>query len=233
MNKKLVISVLIVMSLLVGLSIFSAATAEYPPTPTPTLTPSPSPTPTPSLSESIAEEHKKHPMGEMVFNAPETMTVGKKVRIVVRITMNTTENLTEGLIGGGVPQVEEIKVSRNMEVRLKGKNFDRESLFIHEKQIVGSEEFTEWAWDVTPLDLGVQELHLLSAVWVVTHYGEWGIGNPVRDKQIDVKLGGVDGIVFICMEFIKKHWQWIVGTLIAIITIIIHVMLVVRRSGKK
>jgi len=169
----------------------------------------------------------------MVFNAPENMTIGKKERIVVRITRNnTTEHLTEGLKGRGVPHVEKIKASISMRVSLEGKNFDIKSLFIHEKQPVVSGEFTEWAWDVTPLELGVQELHLFSAR-AAPHNGEWGPNNPPVDKPIYVELGGIEGIVHICMEFIKKHWQWIVGTQIAIITIIIHVILVIRRSERK
>gem|GEM_PF-2146520 len=231
MNKKFVVSILIVMSLLIGISIFSVATAEYSPTPTPTLTPSPSPTPTPSLSEMIAEELEKRSTGQMVFNAPENMTIGKKERIEVRITRNNTaENLTEGLKGRGVPNVEKIKVGISMDVRLEGKNFEIERLFIYDKQPVGSEEFREWTWDVTPLALGVQELHLKSAV-ATPRYDKWGSNKQVRDVPIYVKLGGIDGIWYLVKSFLKKHWQWIVGTLIAIITIIIHVVLV-RRSEK-
>ena len=241
MNKKLVVSVLVVISLLVGISIFSVATAEYSPTPTPTLTPSPSPTPTPSFSETIAEEHKKYPKGLMVFNTPENMTIGKKERIEVRIIRNNTaENLTEGLKGRGVPQVKKIKAGRYMSVRLKGdNNFDIEPLFIDEKNIVGSEEPAEWAWDVTPLELGVQELHLLSRVLVVTRWGVFGKDNRVRDKPIYVTPSfkptptttptpslseiideeKVDGSSTPCKNFIKKYWQWIISVIIAIIAL--------------
>jgi len=190
-------------------------------TPTPSFTPTPTIAPTPSLSEIIDEELKKLPIGQIVFNPPENMTVGKEERIEVRITQNLTENLTEGLIGLGVPQIEKIKVSTFMNVRLTGDNFDIDRLFIDEEQIVGSDEFTQWAWDVTPLKSGVQVLHLFVAVWIVIDAAEGKRDYPVVDKQICVKVNHIDD-----NEKIPLWENHIVKAIISIIGMIIAGILV-------
>ena len=190
------------------------------PTPQPTLTPTPTPKPTPTLTltppqESIDEILKKLPMGRVLFNPPKEMKVGEMELVEVRITQNITENLTKGLEGHGEPQIKETKVSTYMKVRLTGRNFD-----IDPKngvpQIIESDKYTPWEFHVTPLKSGIQTLKLTYYVIIRIQGADRQKEYKVGDWEVNVKVTP--------MGLLKCYWQFIVGTLIAIVALIISII---------
>lgn len=166
-----------------------------------------------TLNEMLDEEIEELSIGQILFNPPEIMKVGIKERIEVRISQNIQEDLTESLRGRGLPRVEEIIVGSVMKVRLSGEAFKIES-FSDEVQFIGSSGYTQWEWDVIPIKSGNKLIHLSLSVSVyLRNYGEKIKSLPVMDKEILVKVN----IPYSFCNFIKNNWQWIVGTIIAVL----------------
>jgi hypothetical protein len=193
------------------------------PTPTATATPVPAgPPDTIDLSEIVEDELKKLAPGQILFNPPKKMRVGVRERVEVRISKNITEDLSTGLRGRGEPQIENISVNTFMKVHLTGDNFDIKPLS-EEEQVVFDEGFTQWEYDVIPNKSGNQILQLIVTVRIKIPGGEEKITYPVFERDIDVK---VNIIYFIT----HLDWKWIIGSVIAIIGLILNEL---RRHQKK
>lgn len=162
------------------------------------------------VTEIVENELKKLFPGQILFNVPQEMKVGIKERVEVRISKTIAEDLSKGLKGRGLPQIEEIRVNTLMGVRLNGDNFDIKALS-HEEQIVAGEGFTQWDWDVMPLESGTQSLLLTVTVRIkIPNYAEERKDYPVFERKIKVKVNQIYSI----KRFIKSYWQWFVSTII-------------------
>jgi hypothetical protein len=159
---------------------------------------------------------KELPTGKILFNPPEEMKVGDTELVEVRITHNITEDLTKGLEGRGKAKIKETEVSSYMKVRLTGNAF-KIVPEISEPQIIESDKYTEWQFHVTPLKSGIQTLHLIYYVIIsIAGYDDKQKAYKVGDWKVNVKVNP--------MYFLKCYWQFIVGTLIAIVTLIIAII---------
>jgi hypothetical protein len=164
-----------------------------------------------STSEQIQQILDSLPQGQMVFNPPPQMFVGKQERLEVRISQDLKQELTKGLAGTGVPQTELIKVSQSMKVTLSGKPYFSIEPLNDEEQLIAAKEFTQWSWDVTPLEAGNRPLHLsVRAVIRVPGGGEKARDYPVEDRYIVVKITPMIWL----QRFLQNYWQWIIGTLL-------------------
>ena len=179
--------------------------------------------PTPP-QESIDEILKKLPMGEVLFNAPKEMKVGETELVEVRISQNITENLTKELKGRGEPEIRETKVSPYMKVRLAGINFDIDPQNGAE-QIIERDKYTHWEFHVTPLKSGLQTLKLTYYV-IIPFQG--------ADRQKEYEVGDWEVSVNVTpMGLLKCYWQFIVGTLIAIIALIISIIGIRKKKRRE
>lgn len=208
----LVISLLIYSNFFAPMKMMRAPTKEKAPRPVQkkeALLPAPAP---PELSEIVENELKKLSPGQILFNVPHEMKVGIKERVEVRITKTITEDLSKGLKGRGLPQIEGIRVNTLMGVRLnKDDNFYINALS-HEEQIVAGEGFTQWDWDVTPLESGIQSLLLTVTVSIkIPNFGEEKKDYPVFERQIKVKVNPIYSI----KKFINNYRQLIIGAIIS------------------
>lgn len=167
-----------------------APTAPGPAAPTTGIPTLPFPTETiRSIAEMIeAELADLHP-GRILFNPPAAMTVGETERIEVRITrsLTDTETLVAGLQGSGEPRIEMVKVGRFMRARLTGENFEIEPLN-NADQFIAPEDFTEWAWNVTPTWHGQQKLRLVVTVRININGTEEVRDLPVKEEVITVAV---------------------------------------------
>jgi hypothetical protein len=208
---------------------------ETPTTTAPTTT-TPSPMPTQiDTSKIVEDELKKLATGQIFFNPSQEMSVGETERVEVRLTRVSIENLsrenlTQGTRGRGEPQIENISVGAYMKVRLMGDNFDIKALS-DEEQLVPSEGFTQWEFDVTPLESGAQKLQLAVAVRIkISNDGEEKRDYPVYEKLINVKVNPV----YSAGKFMEINWQWILTTIIGLSGAIIGwIINKKRKSGKK
>ena len=164
----------------------------------------------PGASELIEEALKQLVPGRMLFNPPEEMQVGVTERVEARIGKGSTVELSAELKGRGLAQTERIQVGTFMKVRLSGGNFDVKPLS-HEEQIVAESDFTQWAWNVTPLKAGSQVLSMLVTVRIkLPDDGEEAKDYPVFDKQIRVRVNlqhTIEGLI-------RRYWQWLASAVI-------------------
>ena len=184
----------------------------------------PMPSPSPSLQELIDEEIKKLPKGKILFNPPKEMKVRETELVEVRITKSMAEELTRDLKGRGDPIIEEINVSTSMNVRLTGINFDIEPQN-GAAQAIESDKFTKWVFYVTPLKSGIQTLYItVYAIISIPGYDDKEKEYEVEDWEINVKVNPI--------WLLKCNWQFIVGTLIAIVSLIIAAISIRKKKGK-
>jgi hypothetical protein len=165
-------------------------------------------------------------MGRILFNPPKEMKVRETKLVEVRITQNRTEDLTKGLEGPGEPQIKETEVSTYMKVRLTGSGFaidiDPE---ISEAQMIESDKYTHWEFHVTPLKSGIQTLRL-------TYFVIISVQGTDRQKEYEVGDWGVS-VKVTPMGLLKSYWQFVVGTLIAIVALIISIIGIRKKRREK
>jgi len=136
------------------------------------ITPSPPITipisqPTPNIDQLISDSVDHLATGQIAFNPPSEMILGKSYTIFARITKRETDEATIDLkIGisqnGASVQVESVKVSSEMKAELTAlKATDVNILALSElEQPLGQKGYTEWEWRVTPQKIGVTTLFL-------------------------------------------------------------------------
>jgi len=148
--------------------------------------------------------------GRIAFQVPEEMKQGEEQKVTVRISANTTEELGKDLGGSVTPKVETIGVFPHMTVKLiGGEAFDIKPL-TPEEQFVAEDTFTQWQFNVLPLESGEQELDLLVGVRVV---GLAASGQqeqrfyPTFTRKVKVSVDRV----FSVKHWFKEYWKWLVG----------------------
>jgi len=96
-----------------------------------------------------------------------------------------------------------------MKVRLTGEAFSIQALN-EEAQVIPAHGYTEWAWDVVPVQSGTRTLHLHVTVRIRLPHGEERKDHPVVDRIIQVDVDSIYSI----KKWIADHWQWLLGTLV-------------------
>jgi hypothetical protein len=157
----------------------------------------------------LEQELKRIPVGRVVFNPPDEMRVGVRERIEVRISKDLDAEMCFALKGRGVVQIEDIKVSELMKVRMSGSDFDITSLN-EEEQFIGSQGFTEWVWDIIPQKSGNKVLHLHVTLRIRLPHGEERKDHPVLDKSVLVKVNHL----YSTKVFVITYWKWIATAII-------------------
>lgn len=143
--------------------------------------------------------------GQVMFNPPQRMRLGKAERVEVRVVQNTKTDLTQNLRGSGTPIVEQHRVSKIMRVSLTGEKFDIVALSELE-QVVTDDDFTEWSFTVKPLEGGQLQLHLaVTQVLDIPGRGEKAKTLPVIDRPIDVEVDSF----YMASAFAKENWEWL------------------------
>jgi len=108
----------------------------------------------------------------------------------------------------GSIQVEQIKISDQMEANLTGDGFQITEV-LPARRAISKTGATEWKWDVRALKEGKLRLHLtLNALVTI---GGNSQPYPIRtfDKEYIVAVGTTDTVV----NFAKDHWQWLWTTI--------------------
>jgi hypothetical protein len=151
------------------------------------------------------------PEGRITFNPPEKMFVGKQERLEVRISQDLQADLARDLVGTGTARTELIPVSQSMKISLLGKPYFNVESLNSEEQLITTKGFTQWSWDVTPLETGEHPLHLSVRVVIRLQDGsEKTKDYPVKDTFVLVKITPRTWI----SRFLRNDWHWIAGTLL-------------------
>lgn len=136
----------------------------------------------------------------------DTMRVGISYRVVVRILNGKVESqITEGL--DMVSKVESIRTSSTMQVEMidPDKAFSITASNNSQIQIVDSMEYTEWVFNVTPIESGRHPLSIVSSI--IT---EGGKKDRTYSNTVFVKMN----IIHQTEDFWESEWKWLFTTLI-------------------
>ena len=139
----------------------------------------------------------------IAFNAPKTMNRNDTVMIQLLLSLTKKiDELSQSITAPGTKEGAEIKVASVMEARLTGTNFQITAIGEEEKRISGVEN-TEWKWEVKPLAIGQQNLHLsLTAKLSKSKDTIW---YRTFDQTIKVEVTTAQQVA----DFIGHNWQWL------------------------
>ena len=165
----------------------------------------------PKISQTIEQQIKEQLPGELLINLPNEMTVGVQERAEVRIAKQGIKDLKKGLRGRGIPEVEKIKISPIMKVRLIGDKFDIKALS-HELQPITDFDFTQWEWNITPREVGNQSLEVSVSLRIeIPQINEHLVKDyPVYEKKIKVKVSQFEIMKFLILGVIVLLVLWII-----------------------
>jgi Caspase domain len=160
--------------------------------------------------------------GRLLFNPPKRMQLGETERVEVRLirTLKLDAKLLESLRGHGAPQLEEISTAPLMSVTLKSDGFNI-TAYSDEEQSVVQDRPTTWEFDIRALKRGPQRLVMCVNMRIpVPGAPLERISEPVREKIINVQVG----TVALAGQFVSSHWAWLVGTVIAIVGLVVAIL---------
>ena len=165
----------------------------------------------PKISQTIEQQIKEQLPGELLINLPHEMTVGVQERAEVRIAKQRIKDLKKGLRGRGIPEIEKIKISPIMKVRLIGDKFDIKALS-HEVQPITDFDFTQWEWNITPREVGNQSLEVSVSLRIeIPQINEHLVKDyPVYEKKIKVKVSQFEIMKFLILGVIVLLVLWII-----------------------
>lgn len=143
--------------------------------------------------------------GMLLYDIPDSMILSKLYTIKVRIQKKTSSISKDGT---RKPVQSKIQTSGKMEVDLSDPNPEgafKITKINASQQIVETEYYTEWIFNVIPTKSGEQSLNL-----VVSIISSDGVKQIVFEDAIFVK----NKISVKIESFWEKHWQWVFSTIL-------------------
>lgn len=159
--------------------------------------------------------------GNILFNPPIQMTRDKTERIEVRISREAID--AAGLIGSGDVVRDTVRVSNLMSVVLYGDKFNVVNIS-DEQQIVEQSGYTEWSFDVTPLEAAQDQILTLK---VSIHLPEGVKNKLVYSKPISIDVDGKSAV----LKWLSENWQLL--TLLAFVALVAFYVVRNLKGGKK
>jgi len=141
----------------------------------------------------------------IAFNVPQTINLYETALVQLKLSLQKSiDELREALTAEGKREGAIVKVSKKMEARLSGPNFQITAI-TSEEQAVGSIGEVEWKWEIKPTTSGTHNLHLtLTALFSVD--GE-SARKTMRtfDKTIEIEVTPAQ----LALKFLENNWQWL------------------------
>jgi hypothetical protein len=157
-------------------------------------------------TKSLPKKTPNSENGQLLYSMEDTMSVGISYRVVVRILNSKNESsISEGL--EVVSRVESIRTSSTMQVEMidPHKAFSITASNNSQIQIVDSIEYTEWIFNVMPLESGRHPLSIVSSI--ITENGK---KDRTYSNTVFVKMN----IIRQTEDFWESEWKWLFTTLI-------------------
>lgn len=179
--------------------------------------------------KSIIEEPDEYKIrgleGKILVNSPDTLTVFKSGRLTVRIAKS---DLEESVFVERIEHyrfeettVERLRLSTIMKVNLRESPNENRILINrlnnNETQVIDTTKFSEWLFDIKPLDYGKINLIVSVSAIVKTEFGNQEIDYPVYEKNIEIFASSKDKV----LVFWNNHY-WIVLGAIALLFLILY-----------
>lgn len=167
--------------------------------------PEPTALPTADPAEIASAALAELEQGQILYNPPAEMQLGERERVEVRISLDAAQDLAQDLQGSGEPVQESIPVARFMTVRLTGPAFEIIPLSSPE-QVVADDAYTQWSWDITPLEGGEQRLSLTVTARVkIPGFGDEARDIDIIEREILVQVTAVQA----ALDFVNNNLEWI------------------------
>jgi hypothetical protein len=149
--------------------------------------------------QSLMEGHKDPTWikGQIAFNAPVAMHLNRKERVQVRISRKFVAGMVESMRRKESVTMDSIMVSDIMLVRLLGDEF-KITAFDDEEQGVTEQGYTQWEFDVTPLQDGEHDLGATKKYF------------PVYEKKVQVQVTVWQQVA----GFATERWEFILSSII-------------------
>lgn len=116
-----------------------------------------------SLDRYEALAKRELQQGSIVYNTPEQMRLDERTRIEARVTRHPDNTFTSNLQGKGASRVEQLPVGTKMRGQLLSNDFTI-TQFRPEVQLLGTEGFRSWVWEIKPSRTGELTLTLVLSV---------------------------------------------------------------------
>jgi len=169
------------------------------------------------ISDGIQDEYKIHGLeGKILLNAPDTLKIFSKERVTVRIAKtNIKDSVFVERIKNYRPEkaiVDKIKLSTVMTVNLKeSPKENRISINMlnnNETQVIDTTKYSEWLFDIKPIDYGKINLVVSVSAVIKTEYGNQEIDHPVYEKEIEIYASTKDKVL---VFWEKQYWIVLAG----------------------
>ena len=159
--------------------------------------------------------------GNILFNPPTHMIRDKTERIEVRISRDAMD--ASGLIGTGDVIKDTVRVSDRMSVALYGDKFNVIPI-TDEQQLLEASGYTEWSFDVTPLQAAKDQRLTLK---VSIHFDSGLKNKLVYSQPITIDVDSKSAM----LKGLTENWQLLVLLLFA--AIVAFFVIRALRGGKK
>jgi hypothetical protein len=184
--------------------------AEYPAVPLEPVVPNPSPSPVKPSNPHSSIDRILAAMNtaSIAFNSPTIINLEETAQIQLLLSLQETiDELKSELSLAGEREGARVKVSKDMEARLSGPNFQITAI-TPDVQAIGSIETVEWRWEVKPVDEGRHNLHLTLTALINVDGSDSRRAIRTFDKAIQVMVTPEQRV----SAFIRKNWQWLWGS---------------------
>jgi hypothetical protein len=162
-----------------------------------------------SESEGLDAVFPKFQMGNLVFNAPDTMKFGEKRGIQLLLSPKlTVAELTTMIEESGELRQRRIRISRVMEASLSGSGFKIDPITAA-LQVVNPQGATEWRWEVTALETGMHKLYLTMNAILEVDGRELPHTIQTLHEVILVQVAWDQRV----SAFVAENWKWLWTTI--------------------
>ncbi|MGQ0792844.1 MAG: hypothetical protein ACT4NX_02035 [Deltaproteobacteria bacterium] len=158
------------------------------------------------ITRLVESELNRAAAEQVIFNSPQQIAVGSKKKVEVRISNALAEDITKAIRTQRGAEAEGLSVVGPKKVSLAGEGFD-----IQPRNPVASGNFTQWDFDVTPMEIGERILSLAVTVAVAApNAAEQERTYKLFDKKINV----AEKVEFTIGAFLENYLLWIVSVII-------------------
>lgn len=163
------------------------------------------------------------PVGNIAFNAPEKMELGKAENIQLILSLKQSiDDLKNEITAPGKKIGASIKVAERMEASLTGNAFVITPTTPSTERAIISLENTNWQWEVVPKEKGEQQLHLTLTAIINVNGKDAGIAEKTYDYNIKVDVTPYQWVSAIIVDnketatgivaitaFLAGLWNWL------------------------
>jgi hypothetical protein len=153
---------------------------------------------------------EKMQLGNIAFNVPSSMNLAETSLVQLVLSLEKPiEELKQIIEAQGEREGARIRVSKRMEARLTGTDFQITAI-TPECQAIAGNELTKWKWEIKPVKPGHSRLHLTLNAFLTVEGISTARTVCTFDKYIDVNVTLHQKAI----DFIGKNWQWLWAAII-------------------